>query len=82
MVIAALFINLSHYYLMSIIRREHQQRDKSLEYLSGLVTDLFIDWNRLNGCDARPKVAALHRTVMTGDFEHILSDFLELSHKR
>jgi len=64
------------------LRREHQQRDKSLEYLSGLITDLFIDWNRLNGFDARPKVASLQHTVMTGDFENILNEFLELSHKR
>jgi hypothetical protein len=68
--------------LLLSFRREHQQRDKSLEYLSGLITDLFIDWNRLNGFDARPKVASLQHTVMTGDFENILNEFLELSHKR
>eukprot|EP01035_Chromulina_nebulosa_P027911 gene27911-36771_t len=33
------------------IRQEFKNRDKSLEYLSGIVTDLYVDWNKLQGID-------------------------------
>jgi hypothetical protein len=31
------------------IRREFKGRDKSLTYLAGIITDLFVDWYRLQG---------------------------------
>lgn len=27
-----------------------------MEYLSGIVTDLYVDWNKLQGIDAKNKI--------------------------
>ena len=46
-------------------RQEFKNRARSLEYLSGIITDLFVDWHRLQGVDARRRIGELQRTVLT-----------------
>lgn len=54
-----------------LIRKEFKQRDKSLEYLSGIITDLFVDWNRLQGLDVKHKIPQLQQVVLGGNFDLI-----------
>eukprot|EP01036_Dinobryon_divergens_P032272 gene32272-41825_t len=46
------------------IRQEFKNRDKSLEYLSGIVTDLYVDWNKLQ------------YVILNGTFDDIVKAFL------
>ena len=76
-----------YYYICNeylyLIRHDYKNRDKSLEYLAGIVTDLFMDWNRLNGYDGKSKLPILHNTIMnSNNFNNILKQFIDLSHKR
>jgi len=64
------------------IRREFKNRDKSLEYLSGIVTDLYVDWYRLHGIDAKQHLPKLHSTIMAGDMDSMVKSFQELSVRR
>eukprot|EP01035_Chromulina_nebulosa_P016891 gene16891-22379_t len=43
-----------------LIRDEFKKRAKSLEYLSGIITDLYVDWNRLHSIDVKNKIPQLH----------------------
>ena len=36
-----------------VCRKEFKARSKSLEFLTGIITDLFVDWHRLKGIDSR-----------------------------
>ncbi len=44
----------------------------------GIVTDMFVDWNRLKGQDARHRIPELQQVIMSPDFsfEALLSVFL------
>lgn len=57
------------------IRQEFKNRDKSLEFLSGIVTDLYVDWCRLQGQDVKKKIPRLQEVIMSGDFEAIVKMF-------
>lgn len=57
------------------IRKEFKNRDKSLEYLSGIVTDLFVDWNKLQGLDGKHRARQLQEVVMAGDFDGMVAMF-------
>lgn len=61
------------------IRQEFKRRDKSLEYLVGIITDLFVDWNKLHGTDCKNKIPTLQQTVLTGTFNDILTAFFPVS---
>jgi hypothetical protein len=62
--------------LFDVDRREFKTRDKSLEFLSGIVTDLFVDWAKLQGVDAKHKLRQLAEILMTGDFDRVVEMFL------
>jgi hypothetical protein len=51
-----------------LIRKEHAQRAKTLERLTGIITDLFVDWHKLHGVDARAGIHALQTCVLNGAF--------------
>lgn len=43
------------------VRTQKRDRPRALQYLSGLLTDLFVDWHRLHsGTDVRPRIPELH----------------------
>lgn len=56
-------------------RKEFKNRTKSLEYLTGIVTDLYVDWNRIRGIDVKHKIGALQNVVMNGDINQVLQFF-------
>jgi hypothetical protein len=58
-----------------VCRRKFKDRDKSLEYLTGIVTDLFVDWNRIQGTDMRHRIPQLQAVVMANDFNQIIKFF-------
>ena len=68
-------------YLYSLSwRREFADRARSLEHLSGIVTDLFVDWHRLHGKDSRSKIPDLQRVINScaDDFNRLLEAFFTL----
>lgn len=50
-----------------------------MQYLSGILTDLFADWNRLHGVDARQKLPALQQLITAADMAGVLRTFQEVS---
>lgn len=64
------------------IRSEFKSRDKSLEYLLGLVQDLFIDWNKLQGADGRQRIGQLRQAFMAGEFDQMVALFLATASSR
>ena len=61
-------------------RQEFKNRARSLEYLSGIITDLFVDWHRLRGVDSRRKIGDLQRAIMASgdDFDGLINAFFTL----
>ena len=60
------------------IRQGYKKRERSLEVLSGIVTDLYVDWHRLNGSDCRSTIGALQEVIMTTagtDFDSLITAF-------
>lgn len=57
------------------IRREFKNRDRSLEYLTGIVTDLYVDWNRIQGQDGQSRLPQLQQLVINGDFVAVVQFF-------
>jgi hypothetical protein len=53
------------------IRTELQQRPKRLEYISGIITDLHVDWHRLRGIDARNKLPEVADALRCGNWERL-----------
>jgi hypothetical protein len=62
--------------LLLCCRRDFKGRARSLEYISGIVTDLFVDWNRLHGSDVRGKIGALQQLILSGDFDALVDAVL------
>ena len=50
-----------------------------MEYLSGIVTDLYVDWNKLQGIDAKSKIPKLQYVILNGTFDDIVKAFLSSS---
>lgn len=65
-----------------ISRQEFKNRARSLEYLSGIITDLYVDWHRLHGIDTRRKIGELQKKIMTSteDFDGLISAFFDSTH--
>ena len=59
-----------------IIRKEFGNREKSLEVMSGVITDLFVDWHKLKGVDARAGIPALVTAIQTSFFEELVQMIL------
>jgi Bardet-Biedl syndrome 7 protein len=66
------------------IRQDVKRRAKSLEFLVGIVTDLFVDWSRLQGIDARSKIPQIQEVIMGAaeNFDSISEAFFRSSSKR
>ena len=59
-----------------LIRKEFKLRAKSLEYLSGIITDLFVDWNRLRGQDVRSRIGVMHQVLLSNNFDNLVETIL------
>lgn len=57
------------------IRQQFKNRDRSLEYLSGIITDLYVDWNRIQGADMRHRLPQLQTVIFNNDFNQIIKFF-------
>lgn len=58
------------------IQQEFKSRGKSLEFLSGIIRDLFIDWKNLSNVDLpRDEIEILDRAFSSGDFQAIIQVF-------
>lgn len=61
-----------------LIRREHKLRAKSLDYLTILLNDLYLDWNRMHGIDGRNNLGLVNQTILSGDYTALCKIFLSL----
>lgn len=61
-----------------LIRREHKLRAKSLDYLTILLNDLYLDWNRMHGIDGRNNLGLVNQTILSGDSTALCKIFLSL----
>jgi len=61
-----------------LIKKEHKLRARSLDYLSVLLNDLYLDWNRMNGLDGRHNLAVVNQTIFSGDYAALCKNFLSL----
>lgn len=60
------------------IRSDFKAREQSLAYLSGIITDLFVDYSKLKygGVDQRAKLPELQRLIYTADIQALTNFFL------
>jgi hypothetical protein len=65
-----------HICFLCFTRRDFKNRARSLEYLSGIITDLFVDWSRLHGMDSRSKIGDLQAVILANDFDALVEAFL------
>lgn len=59
------------------INREFKDRARALEYLTGIVTDLFVDWHRLRGVEVSHRMAHLQQVINSGDFNALVLQFVK-----
>ncbi|GMI26897.1 hypothetical protein TeGR_g14836, partial [Tetraparma gracilis] len=57
------------------IQKEHKQRPMLMQYLSGIITDLFVDRHKLSGMDVRHHIPQLQGLINDGDFNALLNMF-------
>jgi hypothetical protein len=63
------------------IRKEAKFRVKSLDYLIRIISDLFISHKKLQGFDARSKLAELKTIILSSNFDKLVAAFLENNKK-
>ena len=63
------------------IRGQYLKRGKSLEFLTGIITDLFVDWNKIQGIDRRKMIPKLQKTIMSGNFKELVAEFFPKNNK-
>jgi hypothetical protein len=54
------------------IKFDLKHRQKKLEYISGIITDLHVDWHKLKGVDARQGLPRVAAAINAGDFNGIV----------
>ena len=60
-----------------IHRKEFKNRARALEYLTGIITDLFVDWHRLRGVEARHRIPQLQQVILSADFDALMGQFVK-----
>ena len=60
------------------IKHDFKLREKSLAYLSGIITDLYVDYNKLKygGIDKRSKLPELQKLIYTADVYALTNYFV------
>ncbi|KAG5178282.1 hypothetical protein JKP88DRAFT_330058 [Tribonema minus] len=46
---------------------EFKARPRALEYVGGIITDLFVDWHKLQGHDVKHRIPDVEAAVLSGD---------------
>ncbi|GMH58382.1 hypothetical protein TL16_g02598 [Triparma laevis f. inornata] len=57
------------------IKAEHKQRPMLMNYLAGIITDLFVDRHKLRGVDVRHRIPELQGLINNYDGDALLSVF-------
>ena len=57
------------------IRAEFKERPRALQYLSGIVTDLFVDRYKFKGADVKHKIPELQQLLCAYDFDRLVEFF-------
>jgi hypothetical protein len=60
-----------------VYSKEFASREKTLERLAGIVTDLFVDWHKLHGRDSRSHIPALQNLIMSSSSDDIADAILK-----
>jgi len=58
------------------VKQEFKDRTRALEYLTGIVTDLFVDWHRLRGVEAKHRIPQLQQVILANDFGALVNQFV------
>jgi Bardet-Biedl syndrome 7 protein len=59
------------------IRKEAASRAKTIEYLTRLISDLFVNYKRLQGIDARSRLPDLKGVIVASNFDNLVAAFLQ-----
>ena len=59
------------------IRKEAEFRAKSIEYLTRLISDLFVNYKKLQGVDVRSRLAELKGVIVASNFDKLVAAFLQ-----
>ena len=57
------------------IKQQHESQPRSLEYLSGIVTDLFVDVHKFRGQQVTHKMPELIGLLRNYDFDALVAFF-------
>jgi len=57
------------------IRLEHKEAPQMMAYLSGIISDLFVDRHKLRGIDVKHRLPELQGIIACYDFDQLLSVF-------
>lgn len=57
------------------IREAYKSRPHALEYLSGIITDLYVDYNKLQGMDVKHRLPELQQLLVQASFDELLAFF-------
>ncbi len=54
------------------IKFDLKHRQKKLEYITGIITDLHVDWHKLRGIDARSGLPEVAAAINAGNFDGVI----------
>jgi Bardet-Biedl syndrome 7 protein len=59
------------------IQKQHREQPQALQYIWGVITDLFVDWHRLNGRDVRSRLPEIQNFLLRRQDMNSLLTFFE-----
>eukprot|EP00752_Nemacystus_decipiens_P012116 g10741.t1 len=59
------------------IEKEFKGRPRALEYISGIITDLYVDWHKFQGDDARHRIPELENLLAHYNYKNLVTFFLK-----
>eukprot|EP00903_Cladosiphon_okamuranus_P008387 g8063.t1 len=59
------------------IKKEFKRRPRALEYISGIITDLYVDWHKFKGDDARHRIPELENLLVQYNYKRLVAFFLK-----
>ncbi|CAM9167863.1 unnamed protein product [Discosporangium mesarthrocarpum] len=59
------------------IQKEFKGQPRALEYASGTITDLYVDWHKFRGDDAKHHIVELENLLLTCNCDDLIAFFLK-----
>ncbi|CAN0132917.1 unnamed protein product, partial [Hapterophycus canaliculatus] len=59
------------------LEKEFKGRPRALEYISGIITDLYVDWHKFKGDDARHRISDLEHLLTQYRYHKLVAFFLK-----